>query len=67
MDFTLLGESLSRLPVDISIGLMLINATVFNLVNSMLIITSLLSVQSPYTNKAYRDVDCLVIFIIASF
>lgn len=54
---TALGEALSNLPVDLSIGKMLILSTVFGNVNSILALAALLGVQSPLTQQAYRDLD----------
>lgn len=52
---TPIGKTLSQLPVDISIGKMLINATIFEQVDAVLSLAAALSVQSPYTNWAHRD------------
>lgn len=57
LSLTRLGEALSSLPVDLSIGKMLIMSTVFGNVNSVLALAALLSVQSPLTQNAYRDID----------
>ncbi|KAJ8981976.1 hypothetical protein NQ317_002150 [Molorchus minor] len=54
---TTLGDSLSQLPVDLAIGKMLIMSTVFGNVNSVIVLASLLSVQSPLTQTAYRNAD----------
>ncbi|KAJ8939396.1 hypothetical protein NQ314_011142 [Rhamnusium bicolor] len=54
---TTLGDALSQLPVDLSIGKMLIMSTVFGNVNSVLALAALLSVQSPLTQNAYRNSD----------
>ena len=45
---TPLGEVLSRLPVDISIGKMLVLGAVFRVVDPVLSIAAALSVQSPF-------------------
>lgn len=55
LSLTHLGDALSQLPVDLSIGKMLIMSTVFGNVNSVLALAALLSVQSPLTQNAYRD------------
>ncbi|XP_066148690.1 probable ATP-dependent RNA helicase DHX34 [Euwallacea fornicatus] len=55
LSLTPLGDSLSQLPVDLSISKMLIMSTIFGNVNSVLALASLLSVQSPLTQNAYRD------------
>lgn len=57
LSLTSLGDKLSRLPVDLSIGKMLILSTVFGNVNSILAVAALLSVQSPLTQSASRNLD----------
>ncbi|CAH0551789.1 unnamed protein product [Brassicogethes aeneus] len=54
---TPLGDALSQLPVDLTIGKMLITSTVFGNVNSVLAVASLLSVQSPLTQNAYKSTE----------
>lgn len=54
----MIGKTLSHLPVDIVIGKMLILSCVFDQVDPVLGLAAALSVQSPYTNRAYRDLDC---------
>lgn len=54
---TQLGDALSNLPVDLAIGKMLVMSTVFGNVNSVLALAALLSVQSPLTQTAYRNLD----------
>ncbi|KAG5897825.1 hypothetical protein JTB14_011825 [Gonioctena quinquepunctata] len=54
---TPLGDALSQLPVDLTIGKMLILSTIFGNVNSVLALASLLSVQSPLTQTAQRNSD----------
>ncbi|XP_018328035.2 probable ATP-dependent RNA helicase DHX34 [Agrilus planipennis] len=56
---TPLGEALSKLPVDLTIGKMLIMSTVFGNVNAVLALAALLSVQSPFTQSAYKNIDTL--------
>ena len=51
---TTMGRMLSNLPVDVSIGKILINGSMFHQVDSVLTLAAALSVQSPFTNKAYR-------------
>ena len=51
---TPMGRLLSNLPVDVSIGKILIMGSLFNQVESVLTLAAALSVQSPFTNKAYR-------------
>lgn len=55
---TALGIGLSKLPVDISIGKMLLMGCVFHHLQSVLTLAAVLSVQSPFTNRAFRDIDC---------
>lgn len=57
---TPLGRALSRLPVDISIGKMLLMGCVFQQIQPVLTMAAALSVQSPFTNRAYRDHECEV-------
>lgn len=58
---TPLGYALSRLPVDISIGKMLLMGCVFQQLQPILTMTAALSVQTPFTNRAYRDPECEVL------
>ncbi|XP_059479514.1 probable ATP-dependent RNA helicase DHX34 [Neocloeon triangulifer] len=55
---TPMGKMLSCLPVDITIGKMLILGSMFHQVEPILSLAAALSVQNPFTNKAYRDPDC---------
>ncbi|CAF0816955.1 unnamed protein product [Adineta ricciae] len=52
---TAIGSMLARLPVDVSIGKMLIFACIFQYVNSMLIMASALSIQSPFLSFLQCD------------
>eukprot|EP00090_Calanus_glacialis_P045237 TRINITY_DN8265_c0_g1_i2.p1 TRINITY_DN8265_c0_g1~~TRINITY_DN8265_c0_g1_i2.p1 ORF type:complete len:1169 (-),score=448.58 TRINITY_DN8265_c0_g1_i2:22-3528(-) len=56
---TMTGKMLANLPVDVSIGKMLIMGTLFHQVESVLTLAAALSVQSPFTNKAFRDPECV--------
>ena len=56
---TVTGKMLSNLPVDVSIGKMLIMGSLFHQVESVLTLAAAMSVQSPFTNKAYRDQECV--------
>jgi hypothetical protein len=56
---TVIGKMLSNLPVDVVIGKMLIMGTLFNQVDAVLSLAAALSVQSPFTNDAYRNSDCV--------
>ncbi|XP_031621594.1 probable ATP-dependent RNA helicase DHX34 [Contarinia nasturtii] len=55
---TPLGRALSKLPVEISIGKMLLMGCVFEQVQPVLTLAAALSVQTPFTNRAYRDHEC---------
>ncbi|KAK2718300.1 probable ATP-dependent RNA helicase DHX34 [Artemia franciscana] len=54
---TPIGSLLSKLPVDVTLGKMLIMGSLFGLVESVLALAAALSVQCPFTNRAYRDPD----------
>lgn len=51
---------LSRLPVDIPLGKMLINGSLFHQLEPVLSLAAAMSVQNPFTNRAYRDKECEV-------
>ncbi|CAB3383855.1 Hypothetical predicted protein [Cloeon dipterum] len=55
---TPMGKMLSCLPVDITIGKMLILGSMFHQVEPILSLAAALSVQNPFTNNAYRDSEC---------
>ncbi|KAJ8670739.1 hypothetical protein QAD02_001998 [Eretmocerus hayati] len=55
---TSIGKTLARLPVDIAIGKMLIMGSLFHQIEPVLSLAAALSVQTPFTNKAYRDLSC---------
>uniref|UniRef100_A0A8D8IRH3 Probable ATP-dependent RNA helicase DHX34 n=1 Tax=Culex pipiens TaxID=7175 RepID=A0A8D8IRH3_CULPI len=55
---TPLGKALARIPVDISIGKMLLMGCVFQQLQPVLTLAAALSVQSPFTNRAYREPEC---------
>ncbi|KAH8278111.1 hypothetical protein KR018_006309, partial [Drosophila ironensis] len=55
---TSLGRSLSNLPVELSIGKMLLMGCVFPDVDKLLTMAALLSVQSPLTSRAHTDQSC---------
>lgn len=57
---TPIGKTLSNLPVDVSLGKMLIMGTLFEQVEAVLSLAAALSVQSPFTSWAHRDPDCVV-------
>lgn len=53
------GRMLSNLPVDISIGKILIMGSIFDKIGPVLSLSAVLSVQSPFTNRSYRDADAV--------
>lgn len=55
---TSLGMALAKLPVDVSIGKMLLMGSVFQQLQPVLTMAAALSVQTPFTNRAYRDHEC---------
>lgn len=55
---TTMGQFLSRLPVDIPLGKMLIMGSLFHQIDPVLSLAAALSVQTPFTNRAYRDLEC---------
>lgn len=52
---TPIGQMLSRLPVDVVIGKMLLMGSVFHLTDPVMIIAAGLSVQSPFTRRLDHD------------
>ncbi|KAI1724583.1 EF hand associated domain-containing protein [Ditylenchus destructor] len=56
---TSLGMILAKLPVDVPIGKMLVYACVLDQIDVVLTIAAGLSVQSPFTNRSYRDNECI--------
>lgn len=57
---TPMGKMLSQLPVDVTIGKMLLYGCLFSVVEPMLSLAAALSVQSPFTNRSMRDPDMKV-------
>ncbi|XP_020296312.1 probable ATP-dependent RNA helicase DHX34 isoform X2 [Pseudomyrmex gracilis] len=55
---TCIGKTLARLPVDITIGKMLIMGSIFHQVEPVLSLAAALSIQNPFTNRSYRDAEC---------
>ena len=55
---TPLGKTLSRIPVEVSIGKMLLIGSVFKQLQATLTLAATLNVQSPFTNRAFRDAEC---------
>ncbi|CAF3960512.1 unnamed protein product, partial [Rotaria magnacalcarata] len=56
---TPIGSMLARLPVDVSIGKMLIFACIFQYVNPILIMASALSIQSPFLSFLQCDPETI--------
>ena len=50
---TPMGKTLSNIPVDVCIGKILINGSLFHQVDSVLTLAAALSVQSTFTNQVY--------------
>lgn len=55
---TSMGKMLARLPVDIPLGKMLIMGSLFHQAQPVLSLAAALSVQTPFTNRAFRDPEC---------
>lgn len=55
---TPLGKTLARIPVEVSIGKMLLIGSVFKQLQATLTLAATLNVQSPFTNRAFRDAEC---------
>lgn len=55
---TALGKTLSKIPVEVGIGKMLVIGSVFKQLQATLTLAATLNVQSPFTNHAFRDADC---------
>ena len=56
-ELTTIGNMLSKLPVDICIGKMLIMGCLFSIVDPVLVIAAALSVQSPLTRRFSGGAD----------
>ncbi|KAL4227796.1 negative regulation of nuclear-transcribed mRNA catabolic process [Mactra antiquata] len=56
---TPIGLMLSKLPVDVVIGKMLIMSSIFHMIDPVLSIAAAMSVQSPFTSKINTDVDSM--------
>ncbi|KAL6738169.1 hypothetical protein Aduo_011746 [Ancylostoma duodenale] len=54
---TALGNAIAKLPVDVPIAKMLVLGCVVNHVEVMLTVAAGLSIQSPFTNRSYRELD----------
>ncbi|XP_055541784.1 probable ATP-dependent RNA helicase DHX34 [Wyeomyia smithii] len=55
---TPLGIALAKIPVDIGIGKMLLMGCVFQQLQPVLTLAAALSVQTPFTNRAFREAEC---------
>ncbi|XP_055634665.1 probable ATP-dependent RNA helicase DHX34 isoform X2 [Toxorhynchites rutilus septentrionalis] len=55
---TVLGKALAKIPVDIGIGKLLLMGCVFQQLQPVLTLAAALSVQSPFTVRAYREPEC---------
>lgn len=55
---TPLGKTLSKIPVEVRIGKMLVIGSVFRQLQATLTLAAILNVQSPFTNRAFRDQEC---------
>lgn len=55
---TPLGKALANLPVEITIGKMLLMGCVFLDTQKILTLAAAMSVQSPFTNRAFTDPKC---------
>ncbi|XP_070493229.1 probable ATP-dependent RNA helicase DHX34 [Chironomus tepperi] len=55
---TSLGKALSKIPAEVSLGKMLLIGSIFKQLHATLILAAILNVQSPFTNRAFRDIDC---------
>lgn len=58
-ELTTIGKLLSQLPMDVSLGKMLIMGSLFHQVEPVLSLSAAMSVQSPFTNRAHRDPECV--------
>ncbi|XP_041367761.1 probable ATP-dependent RNA helicase DHX34 [Gigantopelta aegis] len=56
---TPIGHMLSRLPVEVVIGKMLIMGSIFHMIDPVLSIAAAMSVQSPFTVRAHSDNDAI--------
>ncbi|KAK6030235.1 helicase associated domain protein [Ostertagia ostertagi] len=54
---TALGSTIAKLPVDVAIAKMLVLGCVVDHVEVILTVAAGLSVQSPFTNRSYRELD----------
>ncbi|EGT33885.1 CBN-SMGL-2 protein [Caenorhabditis brenneri] len=57
LTLTSLGNMVSKLPVDVPIAKMLVYGCVVDELEVMLTVAAGLSVQSPFTNRSYRELE----------
>ncbi|CAO4375068.1 unnamed protein product [Caenorhabditis nigoni] len=57
LTLTALGNMVSKLPVDVPIAKMLVYGCVVDEIEVMLTVAAGLSVQSPFTNRSYRELE----------
>lgn len=58
-ELTLMGRMLADLPVDIQIGKMLIMASIFHIIEPVVIMAAALSVQSPFLSNLKCDFETM--------
>ena len=58
---TPLGDVLSRIPVDIPLGKMLVLGSVFQLIDPIMVIAACMSVQSPFVRVAEDNPDLMAV------
>lgn len=56
-ELTPIGNILSQLPLNVVMGKVLVMGTLFDMKNVIISIASLLSIQSPFTFNAYRNLE----------
>ena len=54
-----IGAIIAKLPVDVEISKMLIYACVLDQLDVCLTVAAGISVQSPFTNRSFRDFECI--------
>ncbi|KAG5680272.1 hypothetical protein PVAND_009791 [Polypedilum vanderplanki] len=55
---TSIGKALSKIPVEVFLGKMLLIGSIFRQLQPTLTLAAALNVQSPFTNRAFRDLEC---------
>ncbi|XP_039249521.2 putative ATP-dependent RNA helicase DHX34 [Styela clava] len=56
-NLTPIGKVLAELPLDIAMGKLLIMGTLFDMTDLVILAAAILSVQSPFTYNAYKNLD----------